>query len=40
MTNAVNTTRVSFLLGLAFVLGRYLIEAQIPLHVAQQFPGR
>jgi C4-dicarboxylate transporter DctM subunit len=34
---AVNTTRVSFLLGLAFVLGRYLIEAQIPLHVANGF---
>jgi C4-dicarboxylate transporter DctM subunit len=34
---AVNTTRVSFLLGLAFVLGRYLIEAQIPLHVANHF---
>lgn len=34
---AVNTTRVSFLLGLAFVLGRYLIEAQIPLHVANSF---
>jgi C4-dicarboxylate transporter DctM subunit len=34
---AVNTTRVTFLLGLAFVLGRYLIEAQIPLHVAQHF---
>jgi C4-dicarboxylate transporter DctM subunit len=36
-TTAVNTTRVSFLLGLAFVLGRYLIEAQIPLHVADSF---
>jgi C4-dicarboxylate transporter DctM subunit len=36
-TTAVNTTRVSFLLGLAFVLGRYLIEAQIPLHVANHF---
>jgi C4-dicarboxylate transporter DctM subunit len=36
-TTAVNTTRVSFLLGLAFVLGRYLIEAQIPLHVANSF---
>jgi C4-dicarboxylate transporter DctM subunit len=34
---AINTTRVSFLLGLAFVLGRYLIEAQIPLHVANSF---
>jgi C4-dicarboxylate transporter DctM subunit len=34
---AVNTTRVTFLLGLAFVLGRYLIEAQIPLHVADSF---
>jgi C4-dicarboxylate transporter DctM subunit len=34
---AINTTRVSFLLGLAFVLGRYLIEAQIPLHVASSF---
>jgi C4-dicarboxylate transporter DctM subunit len=34
---AVNTTRVSFLLGLAFVLGRYLIEAQIPSHVANSF---
>jgi len=34
---SVNTTRVSFLLGLAFVLGRYLIEAQIPLHVANSF---
>lgn len=34
---AVNTTRVTFLLGLAFVLGRYLIEAQIPLHVANSF---
>ncbi len=34
---AVNTTRVSFLLGLAFVLGRYLIEAQIPAHVANHF---
>jgi C4-dicarboxylate transporter DctM subunit len=33
----VNTTRVTFLLGLAFVLGRYLIEAQIPLHVANSF---
>jgi C4-dicarboxylate transporter DctM subunit len=31
---AVNTTRVTFLLGLAFVLGRYLIEQQIPAHVA------
>lgn len=31
---AVNTTRVSFLLGLAFVLGRYMIEAQIPARVA------
>ncbi|WP_436209265.1 TRAP transporter large permease subunit [Caballeronia sp. LjRoot31] len=31
---AINTMRVSYLLGLAFVLGRYLIEAQIPLHVA------
>ncbi len=36
-TTAVNTTRVTFLLGLAFVLGRYLIEAQIPLHVADSF---
>lgn len=36
-TTAVNTTRVTFLLGLAFVLGRYLIEAQIPLHVANSF---
>lgn len=36
-TTAVNTTRVSFLLGLAFVLGRYLIEAQIPLQVANSF---
>jgi tripartite ATP-independent transporter DctM subunit len=34
---AINTTRVTFLLGLAFVLGRYLIEAQIPLHVANSF---
>lgn len=34
---AVNTTRVTFLLGLAFVLGRYLIEAQIPLHFANTF---
>lgn len=31
---SINTARVTFLLGLAFVLGRYLIEAQIPLHVA------
>lgn len=34
---AVNTTRVSFLLGLAFVLGRYMIEAQIPAKVADNF---
>jgi C4-dicarboxylate transporter DctM subunit len=34
---AVNTTRVSFLLGLAFVLGRYMIEAQIPARVANNF---
>jgi C4-dicarboxylate transporter DctM subunit len=34
---AVNTTRVSFLLGLAFVLGRYMIEAQIPAKVAASF---
>ncbi|MBK6007092.1 TRAP transporter large permease [Ramlibacter ginsenosidimutans] len=34
---AVNTTRVSFLLGLAFVLGRYMIEAQIPATVAANF---
>ena len=34
---AVNTTRVSFLLGLAFVLGRYMIEAQIPAKVASSF---
>jgi C4-dicarboxylate transporter DctM subunit len=34
---AINTTRVTFLLGLAFVLGRYLIEARIPLHVANSF---
>ena len=34
---AVNTARVTFLLGLAFVLGRYLIEAQVPLHVANSF---
>lgn len=34
---AINTTRVTFLLGLAFVLGRYLIEAQVPLHVANSF---
>jgi C4-dicarboxylate transporter DctM subunit len=34
---AVNTTRVSFLLGLAFVLGRYMIEAQIPAIVANHF---
>jgi len=31
---SVNTARVTFLLGLAFVLGRYLIEAEIPTHVA------
>lgn len=37
LRTCVNTTRVSFLLGLAFVLGRYLIEAQIPLHVANSF---
>ena len=34
---AINTTRVTFLLGLAFVLGRYLIEAQIPARVAGNF---
>ena len=34
---AVNTARVTFLLGLAFVLGRYLIEARVPLHVANSF---
>ena len=34
---AINTTRVSFLLGLAFVLGRYMIEAQIPAKVASNF---
>lgn len=34
---AVNTTRVTFLLGLAFVLGRYMIEAQIPAKVATSF---
>ena len=34
---AINTTRVSFLLGLAFVLGRYMIEAQIPAKVANNF---
>ncbi|MEO8630180.1 MAG: TRAP transporter large permease, partial [Betaproteobacteria bacterium] len=34
---AINTTRVTFLLGLAFVLGRYLIEAQIPAQVASNF---
>lgn len=34
---AINTTRVTFLLGLAFVLGRYMIEAQIPAKVASSF---
>lgn len=34
---AINTTRVTFLLGLAFVLGRYLIEAQVPARVASNF---
>ncbi|MHB1654215.1 MAG: TRAP transporter large permease [Desulfitobacteriaceae bacterium] len=33
----VNTTRVSFLLGLAFVLGLYLIREQVPAHVANGF---
>jgi C4-dicarboxylate transporter DctM subunit len=33
----VNTTRVSFLLGVAFVVGRYLIEQQIPATVAHTF---
>jgi C4-dicarboxylate transporter DctM subunit len=34
---AINTTRVTFLLGLAFVLGRFLIEQQIPAYVANSF---
>lgn len=35
--SAINTTRVTFLLGFAFVLGRYLIEQQIPAFVASNF---
>jgi C4-dicarboxylate transporter DctM subunit len=35
--STINTTRVTFLLGLAFVLGRYLIEQQIPTYVAGRF---
>ncbi len=34
---AINTSRVTFLLGLAFVLGRYLIEQRIPTYVADNF---
>lgn len=33
----VNTTRVSFLLGLAFVLGLYLIREQVPMQIAGTF---
>jgi C4-dicarboxylate transporter DctM subunit len=33
----INTTRVSFLLGVAFVIGRYLIERQIPAAIASSF---
>lgn len=35
--SAVNTSRVSLLLGLAFVLGRYLIEQRVPAQVAASF---
>lgn len=35
--SVINTTRVTFLLGVAFVLGRYLIEEQIPTYIATNF---
>jgi C4-dicarboxylate transporter, DctM subunit len=35
--SAINTSRVTLLLGLAFVLGRYMIEQRIPAYVAGNF---
>lgn len=35
--SAINTSRVTLLLGLAFVLGRYMIEQRIPAYVGDHF---
>ena len=35
--SAINTSRVTLLLGLAFVLGRYMIEQRIPAYVGGNF---